>query len=930
MDATPPFVGRRLEIELLVDRLMSAGRGAGGVVLISGPAGIGKTRLLEEALRRYVAAAGPVAVGRGQCTDDRGAPPLWPWSRALRGVDGAGDLTAGLRIVSGRETIEGPATAAAARFATLTAATDAVLSAASDQPVVMLLEDLHWADTESLELLRRVAAEAASTQLLILATNRDAMPTDVAAAIADARRSHGVANVALGPLSEAEVGDYLRVVDPGGAANRALAVHRETGGLPLLLTTAADGDGVGTADLDVVVHGMLARLTDGERDIVEAMSILGGPAAPDVVAAAGDTDVSAVASAVTAGRRAGLLGAANDDGTPFVHALLQDAVRRSIDAASAATTHRRVAEVLSKRAARDPRLAGEAAAYWRRAGSDPPAARQAAALAEVAAEQAGRVLALDDAVRHLRDAVESLRVAGADEAETARVLVRLATAEFLAGDVTGALARCEEGAAAAERARRPDLIAAAAIVIRGVTNVTVSTVVQRLCRAALVADQSPSTRSRLLAQLASAAADAGRPDEATELAAEALKIAEADGNPVAVLDAVRAREMTLVTVGNIDERLRLGRLAISLAEPVGQPLAVVLGAGWVIRAGYELARLDIVDEGFAVMEEAATASGQPLAVWHLLRAHAARAAIEGRYRQANEYNLAARDISVSLGDLAAVGMAFAHAHGVAVARGDANDLLDNSIELLAHSPPIPLIRAAQAITFDLVGRRAEAFAMYEELRSELGSMVEDLRLAPTMLHLADLAVRFDDAATAEVLAARMVLWPNIPGSVGVTTAYFTGSPLRELGRLVALTGRLEDAESLLRKAIDRNLAVRARPFVALCRLDLADVLYRRGSLAEAGQLVRQAADDLRRLEMPGPLLRADRLAAAIATARNHADPLSPRERQVHDLVVHAKTNRQIADELVLSERTVESHVRSVLAKLGCANRTELLARAAAR
>ncbi len=114
--------------------------------------------------------------------------------------------------------------------------------------------------------------------------------------------------------------------------------------------------------------------------------------------------------------------------------------------------------------------------------------------------------------------------------------------------------------------------------------------------------------------------------------------------------------------------------------------------------------------------------------------------------------------------------------------------------------------------------------------------------------------------------------------------------------------------------------------MALSRLELAATLHRTGSLAEAATLVRQAADDLRRLEMPGPLLRADRLAAAIARARDDADPLTAREREVADLVVRALSNRDIAARLVLSERTVESHVRSILAKLGCANRAELIAR----
>jgi DNA-binding NarL/FixJ family response regulator len=78
--------------------------------------------------------------------------------------------------------------------------------------------------------------------------------------------------------------------------------------------------------------------------------------------------------------------------------------------------------------------------------------------------------------------------------------------------------------------------------------------------------------------------------------------------------------------------------------------------------------------------------------------------------------------------------------------------------------------------------------------------------------------------------------------------------------------------------------------------------------------------------MPGPLARADRLAGELAAARRHADPLTAREREVAALVVRALSNRDIAAELVLSERTVESHVRSILGKLGLTNRTELIAR----
>src|SRR5262249_58087697 len=117
------------------------------------------------------------------------------------------------------------------------------------------------------------------------------------------------------------------------------------------------------------------------------------------------------------------------------------------------------------------------------------------------------------------------------------------------------------------------------------------------------------------------------------------------------------------------------------------------------------------------------------------------------------------------------------------------------------------------------------------------------------------------------------------------------------------------------------------PYVALACLDLARLLVGRpGALVKASALAAEARSLAERLDMPGPLAAATRLANEIAARRRHADPLTPREREVAALVVQARSNRQIADELVLSERTIESHVRSILAKLSCANRTELPAR----
>ncbi|MEU2392295.1 LuxR C-terminal-related transcriptional regulator [Streptomyces sp. NPDC007369] len=114
--------------------------------------------------------------------------------------------------------------------------------------------------------------------------------------------------------------------------------------------------------------------------------------------------------------------------------------------------------------------------------------------------------------------------------------------------------------------------------------------------------------------------------------------------------------------------------------------------------------------------------------------------------------------------------------------------------------------------------------------------------------------------------------------------------------------------------------------MALTCLDLAAVVRDRGTLAEAAALAGEAREIADRLGQPGPSAAAARLVGEIAALRAEASPLTPREREIVVLVAQAWSNRRIAGKLVLSERTVETHVRSILGKLGYANRTELAAR----
>ncbi|HEV8275169.1 MAG TPA: ATP-binding protein [Streptosporangiaceae bacterium] len=165
-----PLIGRREELAFLRDRLADARAGSGHVVLVCGPAGIGKTRLVEE----LATAADGMQIGWGGAVDDAGMPPLWPWIRAVR--DLPGPRAALPTVVSGAAQREYSSAedAAAATFAVDTNVVDALAEQSrTGSGLLVVLDDLQWADGATLRLLERVASEARRLPVLVVGMHPD-------------------------------------------------------------------------------------------------------------------------------------------------------------------------------------------------------------------------------------------------------------------------------------------------------------------------------------------------------------------------------------------------------------------------------------------------------------------------------------------------------------------------------------------------------------------------------------------------------------------------------------------------------------------------------------------------------------------------------------------------------------------------------------
>jgi DNA-binding CsgD family transcriptional regulator len=214
------------------------------------------------------------------------------------------------------------------------------------------------------------------------------------------------------------------------------------------------------------------------------------------------------------------------------------------------------------------------------------------------------------------------------------------------------------------------------------------------------------------------------------------------------------------------------------------------------------------------------------------------------------------------------------------------------------------------------------------VRSLPGSGDKDTRNLGALTHILDLIIAFHDEDAARAAYDLMAGHTVHTGVTGTGVVFLSGSPHWPLGRLATLLDRTEDALEHFATAVTLNTRLGARPFVVLTRLDWAAALRARGrprDQAAALLLARQAAEEARRLDMPGPARRAEQLMSELRHAIQAGNPLTAREREIAVLISGGLTNRAIAARLVLSERTVEGHVRNMLTKLHLTNRTELAA-----
>ena len=398
-----PIVGRSPELGQLRAALVAASGGAGRLVLVSGEPGIGKTRLVAAVAE--MAGEYGVPAAAGFAIDDPGMPPLWPWSVVSQSVPAlAGVLGGAARVFD--ESLGGAADSESARFVMFAAACRALADAATERGLLVVLEDLQWADRTSLLLLRHLAGELARSRLLVVATFRESADTPLAALLPALLRAGDARPIRLTGLSRPDIAQWLRLVEADGDVD-ALAerLRAGTGGNPLfvrmLVERGPSALGEGLREFPELRHLVLAHLSgldEPVRSLLGAASVLGERIDPPVLAEVTGLSAATVAAALDSAVAAGVLAAASDGtGLSFAHALVRDAVYDELSPSRRAALHERAAGAL-ERSGRGAACAGQIAGHWQRCGA-PGWAAHCVRWAREAAGSATASLAYDEAAR---------------------------------------------------------------------------------------------------------------------------------------------------------------------------------------------------------------------------------------------------------------------------------------------------------------------------------------------------------------------------------------------------------------------------------------------------------------------------------------------------------------------------------------------------
>jgi DNA-binding CsgD family transcriptional regulator/tetratricopeptide (TPR) repeat protein len=963
--SSSPFVGRAAELEKL-RTVMPRAEGEGRrVALLAGEAGAGKSRLTREFAAE--AAGEGVLVLCGAC-DAAVRTPFRPFVEVLdqlvRVTDpaelgsalgtGGGELTRLLPDLSSRigelpEPVE--ADPDTERHRLHTAVADLLDNVSRGRPVLVVLEDGHWADAPTLLMLRHLARSAGRGRLLLLATFRDTetdLPAELAETLADLRRAEDVVRLRLSGLSGGEVSDLVSRAagsDPGAELGElAETIHDLSGGNAFLVcelwralveTGIVEVSGgevrvtrplseLGTPEsVHEVVAQRLSRLAAKTTDLLELAAVAGPEFELEPVRRAAGLSEADLLVALEEAVASGMIEELRSQrlACRFTHEIVRRALYDRLSRLRRAEMHLRVGEELERAGDRSDRALADLAHHF---GAAAPfgGTERAVDYNLRAAGAASAALAFDDAATRLRTAIG---IGIEDEAERAGVLLELGSTSHRAGKATDAQ---EAFVSAAEIGRRLDsaeLLARAAIGYEeacwrpGIASRVSTELLEEALTA--VGEGDAELRIGLLAGLARGLSLAGEAQRGAVVRGNAIALARELGDRRA-LAGVLIRSYWARGTTPLEEVLAMLTEARDIAEEMGDTETQTEAMAWRVPTFVALCDLDAARKEVAAVREMAERTAQPF-MNHVAEHYGSAIALcQGNLAESE----AMAERSAEWGQLL-IGRDASGTHGIQMF-----GLRREQGRLAELAPTMRILAGAVDRNGPwrpgLVAVLAE-LGMEREARRELAALatqgIDGFRTSlwtAALVYLADACAALDDETMAAIVYPELEPLAGSNVMIGHLVACY-GAADRYLGMLAATLKESARAEQHFERALDLNRRMGASTWLAHTAYEYGRFLLGRGAASRerAEALLGEAASLAERIGMEGLLVKIRALAVG-AKAVELPGSLSPREVQILALVAEGLSNREIGGRLSISEHTAANHIRSILRKTESANRTE--------
>ena len=875
------YVGRSTERQRLAELWGEAREGSLRLVLVSGEAGVGKTRLSTE-LAHQVRGAGATVL-YGKCDEDLGVP-YQPWVQSLGYLvkeapqkilqahveHFGGELARLVPALSGRVPDLPPARESdpeTERYLLYAAAVGLLEGASEREPLLLILDDLHWADGPTLSLLRYLATAGASMPAMVMASYRDsnlARDHPLTALLADLHREQGIERLKLTGLDGDEVFALVEAAAGHGLGEdgRALAaaIARESAGNPFfageLLRHLTESGAVvqqegerwqlvgELADLGLpqsvreVTGRRVERLGPDARTALSAAAVIGHEFDLDLLLAVLDLPEPQLLDLLDQAVAASLLHESSErlGRFSFTHALVEHTLYGDLGRTRRAVLHRRVAEALEEQCGHEPgERVGELAGHWSAAVVSSDTAK-AVYYARRAGERALEQLAPDEAVRWYGRALELYdQAAPGERSERCELLIGLGEAQRQTGNL-GFRQTLLDAAALAQELDDTDRLSRAVLAGgRGLTTASqFGTIdderVRALEAAASALPADDSRRAQVLALLAYELHHGGEPDRYRALAAEAIEIARATGDPTALAHTLANATAATWAIDTLAERRRVCDELVELAQRLDDPRLSFWAALRSTVVGLQAGDRSQVESGLGTMRTLAASVPEPSMAWTRLKLESIWALIRGDLGASERWAVEAKEVGSAAGEPDAVGSFGGQLSRVRHFQGRGGERVEQVLQGAMKPDSLASWRAAAAMALIESDRPDEAREL--TLAADFESVRLDETWLMAMLQWAQVCSQLRLPDRAEELYR---LLEPFAGQFVAGGAIVSGSSSWALAVLAAILERYEQAESHFADAAELEQRLGARLFLAQTRVDWTRALLARGRPEDLGR-----------------------------------------------------------------------------------------------